>query len=105
MEKSREPNQALTAAREARNWSARELARRSNVSHATVSRIENGQNTPRRRNRQLIAGALGLEHNELFDEESDVIREFAKLLRAEGGRAGRALLIARALQIAGPPYN
>jgi transcriptional regulator with XRE-family HTH domain len=105
MEKDREPNQALRAAREARGWSVRELSRRSNVSNATISRIETGHNIPRRKNRLRIAAALDLEHNELFDEDSDVIREFAKLLKAEGDRGGRAQIITRALAIAGPPHN
>ncbi len=81
------------------------MARRSTVSNATISRIETGHNVPRRRNRLLIAGALGIEHNEIFDEDNDVIREFAKLLRAEGDRGGRAQIITGALAIAGPPHN
>jgi hypothetical protein len=66
---------------------------------------------PRRHNRRLVAAALGAKYEDLFtpDEEdeaySGVIRAFAELLKAEGGRGARAQIVARALDIAGPPHN
>jgi hypothetical protein len=69
------------------------------------------RHVPRRHNRLLVAAALGAKYEDLFtrDEEdeaySEVVRAFAELLKSEGGRGARAQIVARALDIAGPPDN
>ena len=50
--------QFIRSHRTTRNWSQSELSRRSGLTQAEVSRLENGQRTPTLRHVQLIARAF-----------------------------------------------
>ena len=51
--------------RERRDMSQKELARKSNVSQSTLSRMEHGLTYPRRHTLTRVASALGVTVNEL----------------------------------------
>ncbi|MCK6544838.1 helix-turn-helix transcriptional regulator [Myxococcota bacterium] len=52
---------ALRRARRAHGWSQRELARRTGLSQASISLIENGRGDPQLSTLSTLATALGLE--------------------------------------------
>lgn len=57
----------IRQAREARGWTLTELARRSEVDHALVSRIESGQRTGSPTTLHRLATALGLDAGEVLE--------------------------------------
>ena len=70
----------IRAEREARNWSLEELAARSAVSRAMISRVERGESSPTAALLGRLSGAFGLSLSRLL----------ARAEAAEGGRVAHA---------------
>jgi transcriptional regulator with XRE-family HTH domain len=70
----------IRAERESRGWSLEELAGRSAVSRAMISRVERGESSPTAALLGRLSGALGLSLSRLL----------ARAESAEGGRLARA---------------
>ena len=74
----------IKAARKQKGITQEELAERSRINLRTIQRIENGQNTPRRKTLALIAIPLGLDIAQLVGNENDVHARKWGALIAEG---------------------
>ena len=70
----------LRAEREARGWSLEELAARSSVSRAMISKVERGESSPTANLLGRLSGAFGLSLSRLL----------ARAEAVEGGRLWRA---------------
>jgi transcriptional regulator with XRE-family HTH domain len=75
----------LRAAREARGYTAQELAHRAGIGQGTVYRIENGHGTARRSTRILLAAVLGMRVEDLFTSADNALNEHDRA--REPGRA------------------
>ena len=63
----------LSAERQRRGWSQAELARRTGIHPATISRLEAGKQFAYSGWRRRLAQALGVPGDELFEEVSDAV--------------------------------
>jgi transcriptional regulator with XRE-family HTH domain len=63
-----DPNLKIKIARLCRRWNQYDLAKRSGVAQSRISLIESGRVLPSANERGRLAGALGKEPEELFDE-------------------------------------
>lgn len=72
----------LRAEREARDWTLAELATRSGVSRAMLSKIERGEASPTAALLGRLSGALGLTLSQLFARVEDTGQDNGQLARA-----------------------
>lgn len=64
-------NNPIRAARMARGWSLRELARRADLSPPTIIGQEYGRRTPDRRTRRSLSVALGVPASALWPDDRE----------------------------------
>lgn len=80
---------AIRDLREQENLTARDLAARSGLSGAMISRIENGQVSPSLATLEQIAACLGVPVISLFREAGSAVTDFSVVRKGEGLRSRR----------------